>query len=500
MFARLKDFGLKMWNSTLGYWGLVAITFVVCRFSTWSYPYDSDHWIFYYVGNNWFHGGSLYVTAWDHKPPVIFFINGLMSIILGDNIILHRIFFTLVALLGIYMFYLLAKLLLPQLIKSRTELAIKVSVIIFTFWSSLQQFTSSGNNNENFGLVFYLGMLLSYFTYRRDRKIWQLFASGVCFSILFFMKGNFLLLGVPIGILMLVDFYKDFAKLVGHSLIFVLPLFVQAGAWASYFAAKGTLNEAIIACFSFSAKYSTSAWKGDLSNLTLFYVLVLFASPLIILGPLFFFIQIRKQYQNLAYWYLVISVIFGSFAFFAVGVPYLYYFEILMPVYALVATTIIFSREQVGKYLWIIFIAIFCFGAAINLAYSDVQVYRWYHGYTSVEAKEYSEIAKYVESHTLPTDKVFTADYGATFYQLSHRDSGSRFVSASVLLLDYRDHYGFDLNKLFISEMEKSQTKYVVVYKDRSTLYYKNKPMTEYFDTNYHLEKSYDTFDLLRRN
>ena len=174
-----------VWMSRVGYPLLVLTTFVICRLATWTYPFDSDHWIFFYVGKNWFHGGSLYLTAWDHKPPIIFLINGLMSITLGDNLVFHRIFFTLIAILGVYLFYRLAKLVMPLLLPRVGDGSWKVATLIYVFWSSLQQFTSSGNNNENFGLIFYLSMLLAYFSYRRDRKWWQLLLAGAFFSVLF---------------------------------------------------------------------------------------------------------------------------------------------------------------------------------------------------------------------------------------------------------------------------------------------------------------------------
>lgn len=496
---KAKNLIVKLWNEPMWYWSLVAITFVVSRIGTWIYPFDSDHWIFFYVGKNWFRGGSLYVTAWDHKPPVIFFINGLMSL-LSDSIVVHRVLITGFALLDIYLFYLLAKMLAPKILSKKAELFSKLALLLYVFWRNLLQFTSSGNNNENFGLVFYLGMLLSYFSFREDRKWWKMLLSGTCFAVLFFMKGNFLLLAVPIGILLFVDFIKELQKFFLYGLTFCLPLIVMAGAWAGYFASKGSFNDFVVATFSFSAKYSASAWKGDLSDLKVFYVLVAFAAPLIVMVPLLYLADVRSHIQEHEYIFFALSLLFGSFAFFAVGVPYLYYFLILMPVYILAATYLLLNHENYNWYLYFILAAIFIFGMGTNFAYDAYQTIENQISHTASEATEYKQIASYIDDHTVATDKVFDADYGATFYQLAHRDSGSRFVSASVLLLDYRGNYGFHLDDVFASDMNKSQAKYVVVYRDRTTLYYQNKPMVAYFDSHYHLEKTFDTFEVLRRN
>ena len=499
MLDKVKLFMKKLWDNPKFYWLFIALVFVICRLGTWLYPFDSDHWIFYYLGNDWFHGGSLYVTAWDHKPPVIFLLNGLMSLF-GNSLLTHRIIITIFAVVDIYLFYKLAKIFAQKLLPKRAELFTKLSLLLYVFWRNLMQFTSSGNNNENFGLIFYLGMLLSYFSFLEDRKWWKMLISGSCFAILFFMKGNFLLLAAPLGVILFIDFYKKISKFFIHGITFIFPLIILAAGLSLYFFSKGSLNDFVIASFSFSAKYSSSAWSGGLSDLKVFYLLVAFASPLIVFVPIFFAYIYRKHIVNIDFLFIFLSLAFGSVAFFAVGVPYLYYFLILMPVYILAATYLFLTKEDINKYIGFIFIIIFCFGMGINFLYSNYQIIKNQISNVATEAEEYRSIAQYIDGHSNPSDKVFVNDYGATFYRLSNRKSGSRFVSASVLLLDYRGNYGFDLDKIFISDMDKSQAKYVVTYKDKSTLYYQNKPVIRYFDSHYHLEKSFKKFEVLRRN
>ena len=95
----------------------LVVVFALARVATWGYPFDSDHWIFYYVGHNWIvGGGDLYVDAWDHKPPMIFLFNGIMAALFGDNIVLHRIFLTALTVLDVWLFYLVAKRVMPALL------------------------------------------------------------------------------------------------------------------------------------------------------------------------------------------------------------------------------------------------------------------------------------------------------------------------------------------------------------------------------------------------
>jgi len=499
---KLKKFCLKILNNPLYFWATVVLVYVVARVATWGYPFDSDHWIFYYVGKIWAQGGTMYVAAWDHKPPLIFVFNGLMYLMFGGNLVLHRIWLTLLSIVDIALFWQLIKRVMPEILKRVQDdvviLAAKVGLLLYVFWRNLSQFTSSGNNTENYGLIFLLGMLLSYMSFRKDQKWWKMLISGACFSVLFFLEGNFLLLAVPIGILLLIDNWKSIRKFFGYGLIFVTPLILQAGFWAYYFAGKNALSDFFLASFIFSAKYSASAWKGGLSELALFYILIAMASPLIIFGPLLFISELRRnRTKEFLFWSLML--VFASVAFFAVGVPYLYYFEIVMPVYCLAVTYLLFKPDTWPRVVNIILLVAFIFTMALNLGFSMLQVKNSLVGNARTEADEYKQIAEYVDTKTAPTDKVFAYDYGATFYRLAERDSGSRFVSASVLLLENRDNYGLGFDKIFISDMEKSQTKYVVVYRDRNNLYYQNKPIKEYFDSHYVLDKTFTKFEVLKR-
>jgi hypothetical protein len=535
MLKKLQNIAIKVLDKPLYFWLLVFFVYVIARVATWGYPFDSDHWIFYYVGRIWAQGGTMYVAAWDHKPPLIFVFNGLMYAMFGGNLVWHRIWLTLLSIVDIALFWQFTKRIFPSIFslssrpslkasgeifqsakedssskvgmttgavmtKASADLATKVSLVLYVFWRNLSQFTSSGNNTENYGLIFFLGMMLSYISFRKDQKWWKMLLSGACFSMLFFLKGNFLLLGVPIGILLLVDNWKSIRKFFGYGIVFCIPLALQAGIWGYYFQSRGALNDFFVASFQFSAKYAKSAWAGDVSN-----NIVLLLSLLVFLLPVLMFFavylkDVRKNLHNHDYLLVGLMFVAGLGLTLGVGSFYPYYFLITMPIYVIVMTYALFNLETLNEYLRLFIYSVFGASIAFSLLISMKQLYNTFSGSVRAEAQQYQDIADYVKSHTSPTDKVFAYDYGASFYRLAERDSGSRFISASVLLLENRDNYGFHFDDTFISDMEKSQAKYVVVYTDRDTLYYGNKPVVKYFDTHYHAEKEIGKFTILVRN
>lgn len=504
MLDKIKVASIKILNNPLKFWLLVTFVYILSRIATWGYPFDSDHWIFYYVGKIWAEGGNLYLDAWDHKPPLIFLLNGFMHLILGDSIILHRIWLTLLSFVDIFLFYKILKIIVPKLFKKiqtldKSDLAIKIGLILYVFLRNLSQFTSSGNNTENYGLIFLLLMWFSYLSFRKDNKWWKMLLAGFFCSILFFLKGNFILLGLPIGLILLLDNLKSIRKFFGYGIIFTLPIIAHASVWIYYFYSQNSLEDFLIATFKFSAKYSASAWSGDVSNnIMLLLITLVLIAPTIILF-VFYLKDFKNNLKNKEYIFIGSSFLAGLGLTFGVGSFYSYYFEIIMPVIVLVMVYVLFNLKRQKKF-WRFFIIV-CLATSLLFSYaiSLKQLYNSLSGPIQSDALQNQEIANYIKEKTDKDDKIFFYDYGAVLYRLSGRDSGSRFISASVLLLEYRDNYGFNFNKIFMEDMEKNNTKYVITYIDRDSLYYENKPLVDYFDSYYVTEKKFDTLEVLRR-
>lgn len=512
----------KILDNQTYFWITLTLTFIITRLTVWFYPINSDHWIFFYVGKIFAQGGTFYVNAWDHKPPMIFVFNGLMSLILGNNLVLHRIFLTLLAILAIYFFYLLARIIIPKLNLQNNEWLIKLSVILFVFWANLSQFTSSGNNTENFGLVFLLLMILAYFWFRDSANRWFLILAGACLSILFFLKGTFLLFVLPIGIEMILS-KRGLKNILLDILVFVSPLILHAGIWIWYFAEHNAMYDFLVACFYFSSAYVKSAWAGNVSASKLIFLEIM--TPVFVLLLIFglrFLADFKKGIRQLIYRFLffwtLTGLAIGSFA----GDFYPYYFLIFIPsfVFLLIYWQDIFlsfrptsrnleipdqSRDDqnptpgVGLVWLKIMIGILGLSMIVSLGMAYKQFYNYFRGSGKAEIAEFQQIADYIKENSDPNDKIFFYSYGATMYHLTNRDSGSRFVSASVLLLDEREHYGFNLSDTFISDMEKSKPNFVILPRDPDDLYYQNGKVSSYLRGNYVPVKYFDTFFVAER-
>ncbi len=501
----------KFLASKKAFWITLIAVFIAARLAVWLYPYDSDHWIFYYVGKTIVHGGLLYVNAWDHKPPLIFEFNALMSLLFGGNLLLHRIFLTILAIFDTFLFYKLAKLFSRGLTlgKQNVDKIAKVSLLFYVFWRNLSQFASSGNNCENFGLIFLILMLLAFFKFydsvkvsKTDKKnaLAWLFLSGICLSVLFYLKENFSLLSLPIMVEIFLLSYKSLKKFVVNYLVFGFPFLLQTAFWILYFNTHNALNDFWVAAVAFSSKYAKSALSGDVSPHTVFILIIApFFVPLAIFA-IYMLRDFKKIKSDVFYRFVLIGSAAALAACFGVGSFYPYYFLIGMPFFILVFAYSgdVFLKLSKLKNLAVVLILLAMM--LVSFGISNKELLNFFTGSAKADLNQYQEIANYVKENSNPSDKIEAYTYGAVLYRMAERDAGSRYVSASVLLLDARDNYGFHLDDTFISDMQKSKAKYWIVAKDPKNIYYENEKVILYMLNHYHPIKEIGNYEILRRN
>ncbi len=520
----------KFLENKKAFWIALVLIFIITRTATWFYPYDSDHWIFYYVGKAIANGQLLYVGAWDHKPPLIFEFNAFMHLIFGGNLVLHRIFLTSLAIFDIFLFYKLSSLFAKGLTlgKNNADKIIKIALLLYVFWRNLSQFTSSGNNTENIGLIFLMLMFLAFFKFyslvssrakrsaaegslenvekgflhsssrevgRNDNsRYWFLFLSGICLSVLFYLKPNFSLLSIPILIEIFLMSYKSIKKFVVNYFVFGVPFVIFSVFWILYFNSQNALNDFLVASFFFSSAYAKSTWGGNVSPQGIFILMLLpLVIPLAVFGYRFLkdFRKIKKDnIYRFLFFMFISSLIFG----FGLGSFYPYYFLILLPSFILV---MVYSGDvflKIGKLKNLFLVLILLAGMVVSLGISAKQFLNSFSGPVKTELSEYQQVADYIKANSDKDDKIIAYTYGAVLYRMTERDSGSRFISASVLLLDERDNYGFNLDDTFISDIKKSKPKYWIISKDEGSLYYQNKKVILYMLNNFTLEKEFGNY------
>jgi hypothetical protein len=301
-------------------------------------------------------------------------------------------------------------------------------------------------------------------------------------------------------VLVLLQNRRSPRRLAVESIVFLAPLILQVLAWIAYFWSRGTLHDAYVACFTFSAKYAGSAWQGKVSADPALFII----SALMLIPALLFFVlflrDLRSQRMNLAYQVVGMSFTAGIVLFSTVGTFYPYYQLIFMPFIVIVMAYGMTRLRSARPSLRRTAVGVLIATVIVSYGVSLKQLQNSITGRDRALADQNTQVADYLRGHTTATDTIFDYRYGATMYILADRRSGSRFVSASVLLLDYRDHYGFGLDRIFMSDMERSRAKYVVMETSPGSLYAANLPLIAYFKAHYRPETMIGSLVVLRRN
>jgi hypothetical protein len=145
-----------------------------------------------------------------------------------------------------------------------------------------------------------------------------------------------------------------------------------------------------------------------------------------------------------------------------------------------------------------IFLTLASLGLIGSYAISTKQLVNYFYGDAHQDAINMQRAANYVNEHTESSDKIIYYGYGATFYHLANRDSGSRYISASHMLIDEREGFGFNLTEKFIGDMGMNHPKYVIVNLRTKKLYDQNSKIKKYFENHYQEETILADYQILK--
>ena len=505
----LNKFIQKLIGDKKFFWSFLILFYILIRVPVWLYPIDSDHWIFSTIGQWWVTGkGVLYVDFWDHKPPVIFLINGLISLFTGGDVWLFRLMLTVINIVEIYLFYILVKKISQQFLPKFNPYLLPIS-LLYAVIRNFSQIASSGNNTENFGVILFILsyiQLLNFFDVNSKNKFRPVLLIGVCFSLIFWLKANMSLLFLPIFISIIYNLYTIWnsgQRVRSFELftILFLPWVVLSSLIIIYFVSLGYLSELWIGSFGFSAKYVQAGFKGALSDTKIFLLILLPLFLTLVMPMINWLIRLKKKDLNKTESLIFFGALISLFYLGISGTYYPYYLLICLPVLLIFG---VIGHINLKNSFQKISSVIIILGLFISGIISYKQPLNFFYGENANLQNEYYQVANYIKTNTKKDETIFTYIYGATLYGLSERKPATKYMSASFMLLDYREKLDFGINQMVINDLSNEKSpRLIIMYKDKNpktSLYATNRPVQDYLLKNYSkVEKAFETLEIRSR-
>jgi 4-amino-4-deoxy-L-arabinose transferase-like glycosyltransferase len=429
--------------------GLFAYPFVLL-------PFGTDQGIFAYIGSIINNGGVPYLSAWDVKPPLIYYIYSLGLRLFGHSMIGIRCFDLLYFSITMFAIYYLGILLFDK----RTGVCAGLILgILYFFTNDYWSFSQA----ESFMILpMVLSVYLCWCGIKKQSMI-RLLCSGVFLGIAVMIKLTGMVMVIPIGAYILGEFYfqrgNRAARLMAIRFFMVFMGFLlSSGSTILWVYMHGAISEMYYTLFVYDPAYlsSASSIKTDYVHLSfagfmrryLFLLIPALLSTLVINDK-------KKILENI----LIYSWFFSALLGFLMQVRFYHYhmLPVIAPLSLLGAQGLVdlYSASawqkqfiiRIRKLVIVPIIALLFLAAVwphiistyhftINLLQKDKQEFYncfflapgVFSLHTTIKATQY------IKDHTSPNDSIFVWGFQPLLHFLPERQSPTRFFLIPPLL------------------------------------------------------------------
>jgi hypothetical protein len=405
-----------------------------------------DQGVYLYVGQQILDGAIPYRDVWDHKGPLVYYIDALGLWMTGSTWgvwFLEIIFLFFAAISG---FLALRMVFDPAIAFSSTVL----------WLVSFPQVLDHGNTVEEYSLLFQFAAIYFYVrSEKRSKGYWNELLIGVMAALAFSLRPNNIGVHLAIGLILFSTAFfspKDWKRAAKRILTVALGSAIIFAVIGIYFAVNKSLGYLFDQVFAFNYYYSKLE-TFSLRALTKGYASLSFLAPLGLAGLaglIIYLYKVWKQDNG-------INFLFALFTFLAVpiqlylsllsGRKYLHYYIAWLPVLALLSSFLIFWIQQTAEKIFPairnrhVFNILIAGGFALVFGLKPIAdrlpplmtLLNTLESAKSLPVPDYSiaergEYVKYILDHTQPGDYVLIWGNATVYNFLTERQSPSRFV------------------------------------------------------------------------
>ncbi len=395
-----------------------------------------DSGVFLYAGWRVLHGDIPYTQIWDHKPPVIYYLDAFgLGLTPGSSwgVWLVEVFSMGVAALTGYILIKRIYGLFPAIF------------ISFIWMFSAFYLLAGGNMTEEYVLPFqFLLLWLFYQAENKPRYGWYGFWVGAFTGLLFFTRQNTIAIPIAIGIYLIVTrlLQRQYKRFFFEALVVLAGGLLVTGIIVGYFAMKGALpafwDTAFVYNFSYADEKGTTdrinaliQGLNQLENVGLAQIAFIgWGSALALL--VFNRKRIQKMSQSTIWMALValpLELVMVSIG----GRPRIPYFLVLLPILSFFAGfTIWIIFDSISKDIprfasaLLLIMMVFSLGSVFIADYTEIVT-------SFAQPNGDSGLVTYIDQNSAPGDYVLMWGAEAAYNFAARRASPSRFVYQTPL-------------------------------------------------------------------
>lgn len=381
---------------------IMVVAVLLMNLETFFMPVGTDQGMFYHIGQQIAQGKLPYRDAWEHKPPVAFYLFAAVLKISNTHtslIILN----ILCALFSAWGMYLLAK-------QFFTERQAQLATLLFILVSNAHRLAQGGNHTEAF-MALFLIFAYYFFIVAKQQKYSPryLLYSGIFLGISFQAKpvAVFSMLGVALFFIYDAWCLKlSWSRAVGSLFYYGLGLALPNIMLLAYFFSQGILKDFIELNYLFNARYATTNWGNTELLLWLKETLVDLA-----VSGLFLWVLVAIAWgQVLAKIKAQPLVVFAYvvFIFDLLGVSagakfFGHYWLQVLPL-ATILAMLGYETVAKNKYLRLGLISLIVLACVAQVFFTGKQIYKKY----IVQVPDYDQlIGQYIRQHSDPTARIY---------------------------------------------------------------------------------------------
>ncbi|MCV3322483.1 hypothetical protein NR224_09805 [Pediococcus ethanolidurans] len=444
----------------------ILITSIAIGFSLRSIPgytgiASHDSSMFQYFGRLMNHGYVPYVDMFDHKGPLLFFINAL------GHLSFHGFeFLWFIEILSIFV-TLMFSYFSARFFTNPGAAGIGIIVTSVIYANTLM----GGNYSEEYALplISISLLLVSRFFIKKDARIYVPFLFGLTGVLVIFLRANMIILwGIGtvavIGYLIISKDEKTLWKMILYA---VLGGLAAAIPFLIYCLMTNSLSQMVYQAFKFNVLYVQHTKGIGLSNVLLFFF-KLFVNHgwllIIIVQPLIFF-RFWKNNQTNFKWSLMTIYSYGVFNLVSVVLSqreYPHYLLTEIPFLIIIVSMLASEMFRLsGSKRFITLIGVFAIIIITGLpSLKELKETYTRQNIPFYWTRDTKLVASYIKRNTSSEDTIYVHEKDANIYNIAKRKSNSKFFTLPAVNLDEFPK----LKSEFIQGMRRKKPTFIITW------------------------------------